>query len=675
MTKMILWLSSASGLFAQQYVISTFAGGGALPMPIAAVNAPSLYPGGITLHSGNLYFNAFNCVFKLDANGILTRIAGNSRQGYSGDGGQAINAQFNFAGTVAVDGSGNIYVADPPRVRRISPDGVITTVAGNGTAGFSGDGGRATDAEVAAVNVSLAVDFRNNFYIAGEGRVRKVSSDGIISTVAGNGATTYSGDGGLATNAGLGTLLAIAVDASGNLYIAENEYDVNTEASFNARVRIVTPDGMINGFAGPGIGGSSGDGGPATTGLVSNYLSSIAVDNSGDLYIADANNHRIREVTPDGMITSLTSQDQTGCYLQGSGPYICAQQLAADASGRVYFSGQYSGLIQRLDPDGRVTTIAGGGSPGVGDGGPAASASISVPLGIAVDTLHNVYIADSANNRIRKVTPDGTITTVAGDGSARSYGTSGGDGGPATSAQLACFGHSCKGLAVDAGGNLFVADEDRVRKVSANGIITTVANVRAHGLATDGKNLYAADPFGARILKVSPDGTITTVAGNGTFGHSGDGGLATSAQLFVPADVAVDGAGNVYFAEVEPGRIRKVSADGIITTIAGNGTPGYSGDGGPAIAAELAPDLGIATDRLGNVYIADFENNSIRKVSTDGIITTIAGNPTAGYSGDGGSATSARLRRPARLAVDASGGVYFSDYGNNAVRLLQPQKP
>jgi sugar lactone lactonase YvrE len=657
----ILWLSSASVLFAQPYVISTFAGGAALPTPIPAVNAPSLYPGGIAVHSGNLYFSSLNCVFKVDANGILTRVAGNSRQGYSGDGGQAISAQFNFAGTVAVDGSGNIYVADPPRVRKISPDGVITTAAGNGTAGFSGDGGRATDAQLAAGNLGLAVDSRNSLYIADQGRIRKVSTDGSISTVAGNGAATYSGDGGLATNAGLGTVLAIAMDRSGNLYIAGNEYDSLTDETFNSRVRVVTMDGVIKPFAGTGIQGYSGDGGPAISAQISYWLSSLAVDTSGNLYIVDAGNHRIRKVTPDGIITSLTTQDQTGCYVPGSGPYVCALLVAPDASGRVYISGQYSGLIQRLDPDGSLTTIAGGGSPSIGDGGPATSAQLSYPIGVAIDILHNLYIADSANNRIRKITPDGTITTVAGDGT--------------TSAQLHCFGISCQALAADSVGNLFIADGERVQKVAVNGIVTTVVKANVHGLATDGANVYIADMFGARILKVSADGTITSIAGNGTLGHSGDGGLATLAHLFIPADVAVDGGGNVYIGEIYPGHIRKVSPDGIITSIAGNGTAGYSGDGGPATGAQLANDLGIAADRFGNVYIADFENNCIRKVSTDGIITTIAGSSSGGYSGDGGTATSAQLLRPARLAVDGAIGIYISDFANNAIRLLQPAKP
>ena len=217
---------------------------------------------------------------------------------------------------------------------------------------------------------------------------------------------------------------------------------------------------------------------------------------------------------------------------------------------------------------------------------------------MAVDASGNLYIADTGNNRIRKVSATGIITTVAGNGSA---GYSG-DGGPATSAQL----DGPEGVAVDGSGNLYIADtcNNRIRKVSATGI-------------------------------------ITTVAGNGSAGYSGDGGPATSAQLSLPAGVAVDGSGNLYIADSGNNRIRKVSATGIITTVAGNGSPGYSGDGGPATSAQLNQPAGVAVDASGNLYIADSSNNRIRKVSATGIITTVAGNGFDGYSGDGGPATSA----------------------------------
>jgi trimeric autotransporter adhesin len=673
MMKTFLLLSSAAVLAAQQYTISTFAGGAPPPTPIAAVSesiAPYL---GLSAEDGNVYFSAANCVFKIDTNGVLTRVAGNSRWGVSGDGGPATSAEFSMAGAVAADHLGNVYAVDTnaasglvgdAAVRKIARDGTINTVL----IGLNPGSRQGI--------VRLAVDGGNNLYIIDGFYIRKLATDGTISTVAGNGAARYSGDGGLAINAGLGNPRAIAVDGSGNLYIATEGYDPVFESYAHSRVRVVTTDGKINLFAGTGVDGDSGDGGPAAAAQIG-YVPAVAVDGAGSVLIVDSISHKIRKVTPDGIITSVQTQDQSGCYLQGSGPYICAGDVAVDEAGRVYIVGQYSGYIQMLGADGSLTRIEGGGPGTIGDGGPATSAPLDNPLGLAVDASHNVYIADAAHGRIRKVTPAGIIATVAGNGAARLPGDAAIDGEPALNVPLACASTpTCKSIAVDSAGNFYFADYDRIRKVSAAGVISTVANITWADLTSDGKNLYIADILGGRVLKLTPDGTLSTVAGGGS--QSGDGGQATGTQLNFPADVAVDGAGNLYIAEIYPGRVRKVATDGTITTIAGTGTPGYSGDGGLAINAQLATDLGIAADAAGNVYIADYENNRVRKVTTDGIITTIAGggcrlspNDCTGYGGDGGPATSAQLWGPARLAVDSDGNVYISDLGNNAVRVLR----
>jgi prepilin-type N-terminal cleavage/methylation domain-containing protein len=281
---------------------------------------------------------------------------------------------------------------------------------------------------------------------------------------------------------------------------------------------------------------------------------------------------------------------------------------------------------------GIITTFVGNGTGGYsGDGGPATSANLFYPYGVAVDSSGNLYIADYYNNRIRMVTAStGIITTVAGNGT-EGYS---GDGGPATSAEL----NNPTKSAVDSSGNLYIADygNQRVRMVTAS------------------------------------TGIITTVAGNGTAGYSGDGGAATSAELWGPYGVAVDSSGNLYIVEIWNFRIRKVTAStGIITTVAGNGTSGYSGDNGAATSAELWTPYGVAVDSSGNLYIADYGNNRIRKVTAStGIITTIAGNGTAGYSGDGGPATSAKLHSPTGSAVDSSGNLYISEYGNNRIRKV-----
>ena len=333
---------------------------------------------------------------------------------------------------------------------------------------------------------------------------------------------------------------------------------------------------------------------------------------------------------------------------------------------------------------GDITTVAGTGTVGFsGDGGPATSAELNDPYGVAVDGSGNLYIADTQNNRVRKVDGSGTITTVAGTGTA---GFSG-DGGPATSAAAL----RSPGVAVDGSGNLYIADyaNSRVRKVDGSGTITTVAGTGTAGFSGDGGpatsaeldhpvgvavdgsgNLYIADYDNNVVRKVNGSGTITTIAGTGTFGFSGDGGPATSAELSSTAGVALDGSGNLYIADEDNSRVRKVDGSGTITTVAGTGTAGFSGDGGPATSAELNFPGGVAVDGSGNLYIADAINHRVRKVDGSGTITTVAGTGTFGFSGDGGPATSAELNDPDGVAVDGSGNLYIADFDNSRVRKV-----
>jgi len=332
---------------------------------------------------------------------------------------------------------------------------------------------------------------------------------------------------------------------------------------------------MIDTIAGNGTAGYSGDGGPATAAMIKNP-GGVAVDSTGNIYIADFNNSRIRKVNTSGIIT----------------------------------------------------TVAGTGTAGYsGDGGAATAAMLNRPVSVTVDSSGNMYIGDRYNNRIRRVNTSGIITTVAGTGTA---GYSG-DGGAATAANL----NNPIGVAIDSTANMYIADY-----------------------------------FNNRIRKVNTSGIITTIAGTGTAGYSGDGGAATAARIDGPYGVAIDSSGNMYIADTNNHRIRKVNTSGIITTVAGTGTAGYSGDGGAATAARIYSPYGVTIDSTGNMYIADGTDNRIRKVNSSGIISTVAGTGTAGYSGDGGAAIAARIYTPIGVAIDSTGNMYIGDFNNNRIRKI-----
>jgi len=628
--------------------------------------------------------------------GAITTVAGIGGPGFNGDGVPATQAPLSSPFGVAVDGSGNLYIADTGnnRVREVAAgSGLITTVAGTGVAGYGGDHGLATQAQLASPN-DIAIDTMGNLYIAdpGNNRVRKVATGtGTITKVAGTGGTGYGGDGGPATQAQLANPFAVAVDGTGNLYIADPG---------NNRVRkVAAGSGTITTVAGTGVAGYGGDGGPATQALLS-APTFVAVDGAGNLYIVDLNNNRVRKVsTGTGTITTVAGTGVAG-YSGDNGPATQAQLANAagvvvDGAGNLYIADNGNNRVRKVSTgSGTITMIAGTGLNGYGgDGGPATQAQLASPSGIAVDGAGNLYIADTNNNRVREVvggggnfTP-GAITTVAGMGSP-GYG---GDGGPATQAML---GNPDR-IAIDSGGNLYIADagNNRVRKVAAgSGTITTVVGIGGSGSGGDGGlatqaqltspagvvvdgagNLYIADNGNNRVRKVAAgSGLITTVAGAGGPGYGGDGGPATQALLSSPNGIAADGAGNLYIADTNNNRVRKVvTGSGMITTVAGTGFNGYGGDGGPASQALLANPNGIAMDGAGNLYIADTNNNRVREVAAgSGLITTVAGTGGPGPGGDGGPSTQAQLNRPFGVAMDGAGNLYIADTGNNRVRKV-----
>ena len=331
-----------------------------------------------------------------------------------------------------------------------------------------------------------------------------------------------------------------------------------------------------------------------------------------------------------------------------------------------------------------IDTFAGTGVAGYsGDGGPAQSAELDSPDGVSIDASGNVYIADVSFCLIRRVDSSGKITTIAGN---TSCGYSG-DGGPATAAAL----FKASRAVADRAGNVYIADfyNNRIRKVDTSGTITTVAGTGTQGYNGDGipattaqlsnpnafavdsgGNLYIADTWNQRIRKIDSSGTINTIAGTGFPGVLGDGGPATSSQVNEPEGIVVDSSGDVYIADVGNSEIRKIDTSGTMHTVAGTRSFGYSGDGGPATAAALNFPTGVAVDGAGNVYVADNQNNRIRKIDTSGTITTIAGTGTSGFSGDGGSPTSAELSFPSDVGVDSLGRVYIADNNNQRIRVI-----
>ena len=634
-----------------------------------------------------------NCVRKVDAlTGVISTVAGTGVPGFSGDGGLAVQAQLSFPVDIACDANGNLYIADGGnnhRVRKVDTVGRITTVAGNGSSVYSGDNMPATQAALTVY--ALAVDASGNIYVADADnrRVRKIDTQGTITTVAGTGVLGFAREGETAAQAALGFPSGVAIDTQGRLYIVD----------FNNKVVYRVADGRINTFAGNYAPTFRGDGGPATSASLL-FPNRVAIDALGNVYIADQGNSRVRRVDTSGIITTVAGNGTVGSTGDGSpgtqASLFPLRGVAADPLGNVYIaisvdtSAQWStdNRVRVLNSSGIITTVV--GISDKGDDGPATNAIVD-PQGLATERStgpQSLFIADGSNNQVRRVDAvTGIITTVAGTGVA---GFSG-DDGPAINAQLS----GPSDVALDRDGNLYIGDQNnsRVRRVNTRGDITTVAGNGIFGYSGDGGaavnaaisrttgidvddqgNLYIADQANYRIRKVTPQGIIDTVAGNGNYDPqdlSGDGGQATQVQIGVPTDVVVAPDGSLYFADYGSHRVRKVRSNGVIITVAGNGNYGSSGDGGLAVNALLNAPYRVALDAQGNLFISDYVNNRVRRVDiTTGIITTVAGTGAAGIEGDGGPATLANVYGATGLAIDAAGNLYIAQAASARVRVV-----
>ena len=565
----------------------------------------------------------------------------------SADGSAALDAVFSQTEGIAVDSAGTIYVADADanRVFKLTPDGKIWTVAGTGTAGFSGDGGPAGAAALSRP-YGLALDSRGRLYVAdlGNARIRRISLDGTIQTVAGGGAVVPggNGDGGPASGAQLLQPRNLAIDPDGTLYISD--FGAN-------QIYRVSPGGILTTLAGTGRAGFSGDSGAALlAGLKS--PAGLALDSNGALYLADSANNRVRRVyqgiistvynvpAPTGVaigpsgVLYVAAAGYLGTQFKAVGGIPSARDVALDRSGSLFAT---TGLyVRKVSADGKASTIAGNGAAPYfsGDGGPATGARLHAPSGIAVDEAGNWYVADTANHRIRQISAAGIVTTIAGTGEAGAKG----DNGRAMLAQL----NAPRSVALDSQHNLYIADtgNNLVRKVTPGGVIVSLA------LSLHDPEYVALDPAGSLYIAECGSNRVLKVASSGV--------VSSMLQAFQPAAVAVDGGGNVYVSEAQ--RISKITPAGAVTTLL---------DG-------LNSPRGLALTPDGDLLIAESGMNVVRRLSATGVLTTLAGTGVAGYSGDGGAASAAQLNGPADVIADLTGAVWIADSGNNRIRKLSP---
>jgi sugar lactone lactonase YvrE len=574
---------------------------------------------------------------KITPDGVVTTLAGRAEDvdgdGYN-DGGYADgnggDALFNRPEGVAVDSTGNVYVADTANfvIRKITPDGLVTTLAGS-----PGQWGSKNGIGTAALfggPYGVALDGSGNLYVIdadfNPNTIRKITPDGMVTTVAGSTAISginYGGQGGM------------TVDSAGNIYVWDG---------WNRRLRKITPAGTATTLAGcTGCPGGNADG--IGTAARFNGALGLAVDSAGNVYVADTGNSTIRKVTLAGVVTTVAGSSGYGSA-NGAGTaarFYGPTGVALDSAGNLYVADSSNDTIRKVTPDGAVTTLAGSVGQNGSANGTGSSARFWGPQGIAVDKTGNVYVADSSNETVRKITPTQVVTTLAG-----SPGQTGSDDGLGSAARFGArneFGDPMSGpvgMAMDTAGNL-----------------------------------YVSDLYNHTIRKITPDGEVTTLAGSAGEPGSADG-IGFAAQFNLPSGVAVDSVGNVYVADYWNHEIRKITPDGTVTTLAGdasvtnpNGDPlgGYAD--GTGSAARFSYPRGLALDNIGNVLVADTGNNVLRRITPDGAVTTIGG--TAGQRGGAdGIGPAAQFDSPWGVAMDNAGNLFVTDYGNNRITKGTP---
>lgn len=631
------------------------------------------FPRGIAIDAAGTVYVADSrnhTLRKVAQDGTVTTLAGLAEvPGFADGWGPA--ARFDLPFGIAVGAEGSLYVADRGNhtIRRVSPDGEVTTLAGSAREQGATDGTR--DAARFFKPSGIAVDSAGILYVTDtlNHAIRRITTEGVVTTLAG-----LLGESGLADgtrgDARLAGPMGITVDPAGDIIVGENA---------RLFVRKVTPTGEVTTLASGGGRGSVGrDESVDPVG--------VATDVVGNIYLTDFYNHALRKLSPQGLLTTFAGV--VGRAGHADGPALTAlfdhpYGVAADIGGTLYVADAGNHVIRRVSPSGNVTTLAGRpGEPGSVDGA-GTDARLDHPFAIATDRLGDIFLADTFHHVILKATRDGTVTILAGE-----PGQSGNSDGATTQARF--FRPS--GIALDGKGAVLVADTGNhtIRKVATNGAVITLAGMAGRRGAADGTgdaarfsspsgltmdptgNLYVADRDNHTIRMVASDGRVTTVAGAAGQPGTADGpGRVATFQH--PIALVADGTGNLYVADTDNHTVRKVSAMGSVFTLAG--APGESGStDGTGNAARFRTPSGIAVDATGNVYVADTGNHTIRRITTEGVVTTIAG--LAGEPGwSSRSGHTACFRHPYAVAVDPTGVIFVADSQQPALVLCQPAAP
>ena len=643
-----------------------------------------LYPQSIAADTAGNVFVADtenHTIRKITSAGVVTTFAGTAGVPGSADGtGSA--ARFASPRGVAVDSAGNVFVGDSSNnmIRKITSAGVVTTFAGLASPGGGGSPGGSTDGTGSAarffIPTGVYIDSADNIYVADENNsiIRKITSAAVVTTLAGTALSTGAADG-TGSAARFYNPRGVAVDSAGNVFVGD---------TINQTIRKITSAGVVTTLAGsPGSPGSAdGTGTVGRFGLVTGLV--MAPD--GNLYASDQNNYIIRKITLAGVVTTLAGIAGQSGSTDGTGTGVAPkfnlpQGVTVDASGNIFVVDKINQTIRKITSAGVTTTFAGTlGVSGSTDGtGTAAKFNFSITSGITVDASGNLFVADDGNYTIRKITSAGVVTTFAG-----TAGVQGGTDGTGSAARFSVPA----GVAVDSAGNVFVADNQMIRKITSAGVVTTLAGQFASSGSADGTgsaarfnnardiaidtsgDLYVADLSNYTIRKVTSAGVVTTLAGTaGAFGSTD--GTGSAARFNSPTGVAVDSAGNVFVADTTNNTIRKITSAGVVTTFAGlAGAPTGINDGTGSAARFYGPQR-LAFDSTGNLFVADTNQFSIRKITSAALVTTFAGTPLYPGSADGTGAA-ARFDGIIRLAVDSSGNLYTPSYNRHTIRKITP---